>query len=130
MKPSRTSGIVHRLVQIYGEEVLSRKHRRVQLLGKKCTPLFQETLLGCELFLGQKRLTCPDVTTAQYLALFAEVGLESVGIPYDITRTASLLPALEQLFTDLKEAVREEDRPLRDVYRQLRRRIAAAEKTL
>jgi hypothetical protein len=52
-------------------------------------------LLGVELKVGRKRLSCPDLATARYLAVFARLGVAAVAVPYDITRTSPLADELE-----------------------------------
>ena len=55
----------------------------------------QHTLLGVELKVGRRRLLCPDLATARYLAVFARTGCPDVAIPYDITRISVLADELE-----------------------------------
>ena len=55
----------------------------------------QHTLLGVELKVGRRRLLCPDLATARYLAVFAGTGCPDVAIPYDITRISVLADELE-----------------------------------
>ena len=55
----------------------------------------QHTLLGIELKVGRKRLSCPDLSTARYLAVFARAGCAEVAVPYDITRISQLADELE-----------------------------------
>ncbi|MBI1762120.1 MAG: hypothetical protein HYR56_11875 [Acidobacteria bacterium] len=53
------------------------------------------TLLGIELKIGKRRLLCPDLATARYLAVFAKLGVGEVAVPYDITQISRLADALE-----------------------------------
>ena len=53
------------------------------------------TLLGIELKIGKRRLLCPDLATARYLAVFAKLGIAEVAVPYDITQISRLADALE-----------------------------------
>jgi len=55
----------------------------------------QHTLLGIELKAGRRRMLCPDLATARYLAVFARAGCDAVAIPYDITRISQLADELE-----------------------------------
>ncbi len=55
----------------------------------------QHTLLGIELKIGNKRFSCPDLSTARYLQVFARVGCQEVAIPYDITKISTLADELE-----------------------------------
>jgi hypothetical protein len=53
------------------------------------------TLLGVELKIGKRRLLCPDLATARYLAVFARLGTPDVALPYDITRVSYFADELE-----------------------------------
>lgn len=53
------------------------------------------TLLGVELKVGQRRLLCPDLATARYLAVFARIGCQDVALPYDITKISRLADEVE-----------------------------------
>jgi hypothetical protein len=53
------------------------------------------TLLGIELKVGNKRFSCPDLSTARYLQIFARMGCREVAIPYDITKISSIADELE-----------------------------------
>ncbi len=55
----------------------------------------QHTLLGVELKVGRRRISCPDYATARYLAVFARAGCTTVAVPYDITKISSLADELE-----------------------------------
>ncbi|MBS1792884.1 MAG: hypothetical protein JSS81_03460 [Acidobacteria bacterium] len=55
----------------------------------------QHTLLGIELKVGNKRFSCPDLSTARYLQVFARIGCPEVAIPYDITKISTLADELE-----------------------------------
>ncbi len=85
------------LPQIYCERVLPLRTRSYQLpaIDGKAEVTVQHTLLGVELKVGRKRLSCPDLATARYLAVFARVGCPAVAVPYDITRTSPLADELE-----------------------------------
>jgi hypothetical protein len=52
-------------------------------------------LLGVELKIGSRRLLCPDLATARYLAVFARAGCAAVAVPYDITKVSQLADELE-----------------------------------
>ena len=53
------------------------------------------TLLGIELKVGNKRFSCPDLSTARYLQIFARLGCREIAIPYDITRISTIADELE-----------------------------------
>ncbi len=85
------------LPRLYRERVLPLRTRAYQLPPAKraADVAVQHTLLGVELKIGRKRLSCPDLATARYLAVFARLGAEAVAVPYDITRTSPIADALE-----------------------------------
>ncbi len=85
------------LPRIYRERILPLRTRAYQLPPVKTAAevAVQHTLLGVELKIGRKRLSCPDLATARYLAVFARLGVEAVAVPYDITRTSPLADELE-----------------------------------
>jgi hypothetical protein len=64
-------------------------------LSRKPRVDIQHTLLGVELKVGTRRLLCPDLATARYLAVFARMGCQEVAVPYDITKVSQLADELE-----------------------------------
>src|SRR6185503_9889825 len=64
-------------------------------LKRGTTVEVQHTLLGVELKMGRRRLLCPDLATARYLAVFARAGCQDVAVPYDITKISRLADDLE-----------------------------------
>ncbi|MCH8016362.1 MAG: hypothetical protein IH917_07040 [Acidobacteria bacterium] len=128
---------IEKLGRTYGEEVLSGPTRVVSLPGRKCEPRILHTFLGFELQVAQKRMTCPDMSTARYLRLFAEIGMPSVRAPYDPSLTSGVLPQLEQSLRNIKDLLLEEnlDRKqhqskLRNIYRKIRENLKMAEKEI
>lgn len=88
------------LPRIYREHILKTRTRSYEFpsLPKRAVPEIHHTLLGIELKVGRKRLLCPDLATARYLAVFARIGCKAVAIPYDITRISHLADELESSF--------------------------------
>jgi hypothetical protein len=86
---------------IYRERILSLRTRSyvfpqpARPRTKPSTPEIQHTLLGIELKVGHKRMLCPDLATARYLAVFARAGCAAIAIPYDITKISHLADELE-----------------------------------
>ena len=82
---------------IYRNRVLKMRTRSYHFgpLPRKPVVEIQHTLLGVELKIGRRRLLCPDLATARYLAIFARAGCKEVAIPYDITKTSQLADELE-----------------------------------
>ena len=82
---------------IYSERILRMRTRSFNFgtLHRKPRVEIQHTLLGVELKVGRRRLLCPDLATARYLAVFARVGCQDVAVPYDITMVSLLADELE-----------------------------------
>ncbi len=85
------------LADIYKEKVRSLRTRSL-VLGlpeKEQNVEIMHTLLGVEVKAGRKRISCPDLATARYLAVFARIGLTNVAVPYEINRISFLADELE-----------------------------------
>ena len=86
------------LPRIYRERILPMRTRSHPLNASSVKPAnveIQHTLLGVELKIGRRRLSCPDLATARYLAVFARAACAAVAVPYDISRISSLADELE-----------------------------------
>src|SRR6266404_4584131 len=76
------------LPRIYRDRILKLRTRAyvfpspAKPRAKYSAPEIQHTLLGIELKVGPKRMLCPDLATARYLAIFARAGCEAVAIPH------------------------------------------------
>lgn len=83
--------------RIYRERILSLRTRAHDLPAatKNASVEVQHTLLGIELKVGRRRVSCPDFATARYLSFFARAGVARVAVPYDITKISSLADDLE-----------------------------------
>jgi hypothetical protein len=53
------------------------------------------TLLGIELKVEKMRLSCPDLSTARFLRVFARIGCRDIAIPYNITEIAGVADKLD-----------------------------------
>ena len=75
------------LPRIYRERILKTRTRSYQFpsFAKNASPEIHHTLLGIELKVGRRRMLCPDLATARYLAVFARLGVKAAAVPYDIT---------------------------------------------
>ena len=82
---------------IYRDRIRAMRTRSYQLNApiRKSAIEVMSTLLGVELKIGKRRLLCPDVATARYLAVFARLGVAEVAVPYDITQVSRLADDLE-----------------------------------
>lgn len=88
------------LPEIYRERILKARTRsfhfgEIRKIGECNRVKIQHTLLGVEIKMGRRRLLCPDLATARYLAVFARAGCKDVAIPYDITRISFFTDWLE-----------------------------------
>jgi len=97
-KSDELNAEIQKLVEFYGRNIVSGRSRKVRLIGRKCSPKILRSFLGYEIQAGRKRITCPDMVTARYLKIFAEIGVQEILIPYDPTRTSIALPCLEKHF--------------------------------
>ncbi len=85
------------LPNIYRERIRELRTRSYDFQGLtgKMRVEIQHTLLGVELKVGRRRLLCPDLATARYLAVFARAGCAQVAMPNDITKISHLADELE-----------------------------------
>lgn len=85
------------LPEIYRAKVRTQRTRahRLEVPQKENRALIQHTLLGVELKVGNQRFSCPDLSTARYLQIFARLGCQAVAVPYDITKISTLADELE-----------------------------------
>jgi hypothetical protein len=85
------------LPAIYRERILPMRTRSHAVPAAKGGAPVEvlHTLLGIELKVGRRRVSCPDLSTARYLSVFARVGVSSVAVPYDITKISSAADELE-----------------------------------
>ena len=84
--------------RIYRERILplrTRSHAVPASKKRGAEVEVQHTLLGIELKVGRRRVSCPDLATARYLAVFARAGVGNVAVPYDITKISRLADDLE-----------------------------------
>jgi hypothetical protein len=85
------------LPRIYRDSVRSLRTRSFTLpiAASDAKVSVQHTLLGVELQVGRRRLSCPDFATARYLSVFARAGCAEIAVPYDITKISRLADDLE-----------------------------------
>jgi len=109
----------HWLPHIYAHRVLKLRTRSYQI-DKTSRPArveIQHTLLGIELKIGGRRLSCPDLATARYLSVFARAGCGDVAIPYDITKISRLADELESSWYRMLLLADEKSRNQSEKYR-------------
>jgi len=85
------------LPTIYHEKIRSGRTRSVSIdvPERENTAIIEYTLLGIELKVGKRRLTCPDLSTARYMRVYARLGCRDFAIPYDITQISGFADELE-----------------------------------
>jgi hypothetical protein len=82
---------------IYRDKIRTLRTRayRLEVEMRENKTEIQHTLLGVELKVRNKRLSCPDLSTARYLQVFARLGCQQIAVPYDITKISHLADELE-----------------------------------
>jgi hypothetical protein len=82
---------------IYGKKIriLRTRAYRFDVPFRENDAEILHTLLGVELKVGRKRLSCPDLSTARYLRIFARLGVNEVAVPYDISKIAAFADEFE-----------------------------------
>lgn len=82
---------------IYRDKIRTLRTRayRLDVEMRENKTEIQHTLLGVELKVRNKRLSCPDLSTARYLQVFARLGCQEIAVPYDITKISHLADELE-----------------------------------
>jgi hypothetical protein len=82
---------------IYEKKVRAQRTRAHKLLipQRENRAVIQHTLLGIELKVGNRRMMCPDLSTARYLQIFARMGCREIAVPYDITKISILADELD-----------------------------------
>lgn len=85
------------LPRIYRERIMKLRTRshHLPVQAKENRVEIHHTLLGVELKSRKRRLFCPDLATARYLAVFARAGCTDVAVPYDITKISLIADELE-----------------------------------
>jgi hypothetical protein len=85
------------LAALYRDKIRPLRTRQYELHApsRKASIEVLHTLLGIELKVGNRRLLCPDLATARYLAAFARLGCDAIAIPYDITQISWIADELE-----------------------------------
>jgi hypothetical protein len=83
--------------QIYRGKVRTQRTRsyHINVPQKENRADIFHTLLGIELKVGKYRFSCPELSTARYLQVFARIGCQDIAIPYDITKISILADELE-----------------------------------
>jgi hypothetical protein len=83
--------------RIYRERVrtLRTRSHAVPPASPRSAVEILHTLLGVELKVGRRRVSCPDLATARYLRVFARAGVAEVAVPYDITKISRIADDLE-----------------------------------
>ena len=85
------------LPELYRSKVRAQRTRahEIDVPQRENRGAILHTLLGIELKVGNNRFSCPDLSTARYLQIFARLGCREVAIPYDITKISSVADELE-----------------------------------
>lgn len=113
------------LPRIYRDRILKMRTRAYEFpaLPRNVASQIHHTLLGIEVKAGRRRLLCPDLATARYLAIFARSGCKAVAIPYDITKISQIADELESSWHRMLLLADERTRQLAKPLRARVRRI-------
>ncbi len=117
------------LPRIYSAHILPLRTRayHLEIPTKQASVEVQHTLLGVELKIGRRRVMCPDLATARYLAVFARLGSTEIALPYDITQISRLADELEFAWHRLLLLSEHEAAARTVVYRSRLRRLLVSE---
>lgn len=114
--------------KLYSQRVRALRTRRYHLgaggFQSRVEVLY--TLLGIELKIGRRRLLCPDRATADFLSVFARLGVDEIAVPYDITQVASLAEMLQTAWQRLLFAIESQTGTLSPRMRSRVRNLAFA----
>ena len=85
------------LPAIYKDKIRSQRTRAhgLEIARGENRAIIQHTLLGVELKVGKRRFSCPDLSTARYLQIFARLGCQEIAVPYDISKISTLADEIE-----------------------------------
>jgi hypothetical protein len=115
--------------RVYRERILPTRTRAhtVPAAARNAGVEVQHTLLGIELKVGRRRVSCPDLATARYLSVFARAGVTQVAVPYDITKISRLADELESAWQRLLLLADHETRGRAETFRARVRTAALKE---
>jgi hypothetical protein len=115
--------------RLYRERILTTRTRshKVPAAARGAAVEVQHTLLGIELKVGRRRVSCPDLATARYLSFFARAGVSEVAVPYDITKISRLADELESAWQRLLLLAEHETRGRAETFRARVRAAALKE---
>jgi len=85
------------LPELYRVKVRPQRTRAylLEVRNPENSPDILHTLLGIELKIGKRRVTCPDLATARYLRVFARLGCREFAVPYDISKISRIADEFE-----------------------------------
>jgi len=113
------------LPSIYAKRVRTQRTRSISLeiAERENSAEILYTLLGIELKVARRRISCPDLATARYLRVFARLGCRDFAIPYNITKISVIADELETAWQ--RAALLIEDKRSRStVIKSIRKEIA------
>ena len=113
------------LPSIYAKRVRTQRTRGISLeiAERENAAEILYTLLGIELKVARRRISCPDLATARYLRVFARLGCRDFAIPYNITKISVIADELETAWQ--RAALLIEDKRSRStVIKSIRKEIA------
>jgi len=113
------------LPSLYATRVRTQRTRSISLdiLERKNSAEIIYTLLGIELKVGKRRISCPDLATARYMRVFTRLGCRNFAIPYNITRISVIADELETAWHRMAQLM-EDKRTRSNVIKSIRKEIA------
>ena len=101
------------IADLYQKKVRSHRTRafNLEIPERENKPEILHTLLGVELKVGNRRFSCPDLTTARYMRVFARLGVREFAVPYDITKISVIADTLETAWQRMLLLIESDDIP-------------------
>ncbi|MBA3769171.1 MAG: hypothetical protein H0X08_01475 [Blastocatellia bacterium] len=113
------------LPSIYAKRVRTQRTRSISLeiAERENSAEILYTLLGIELKVGKRRISCPDLATARYMRVFTRLGCRDFAIPYNITKISVIADELETAWHRMA-LLMEDKRSRSNVIKSIRKEIA------
>ena len=96
------------LGKFYQDKIASKKTGKVELSDFKGTPKVRQDILGgWVVYSGREKLLVDSEDKAEYLKIFAQAGLRSIGVPKNEKYLSKILPKLKELMGKNESVVNE-----------------------
>lgn len=98
---------VNKLKSVY-QDIYRVEHDKKDLFGKFGDAKIERTLTGASLKLGSKSIQCESEDEAQYMKVFADMGLKEAVIPKDPHCLEKIIPDIKELKETIDRRIKEE----------------------